>query len=116
MALGGQRNESSGRGSNVPPSRERFSTPPPGDAPSPSSSKGSDLELPDAFHQSSENSGRSYRNSGGATASAPSSSAAGMDLDSRITSFLAGGSGPGLVIFILTATGMKVSCYWFVFV
>lgn len=53
------------------------------DAPSPTSSTGSDLELPDAFVQS----GRTGEN-----CRRPQESMQGMDLDSRITSFLAAGS------------------------
>jgi len=59
------------------------------DAPSPSSSAGSDLELPDAFAPPPHRS---------ASVTAPQDSSVnspfGMDLDSRITSFLASGGQP----------------------
>ena len=50
------------------------------DAPSPTSSSGTDLELPDAFALPVD------------SMKQPGKPSFGMDLDSRITSFLAGGS------------------------
>lgn len=56
------------------------------EAPSPTSSTGSDLELPDAFVQQGENVGMHKNTQDG------SASLTNMDLDSRITSFLAANS------------------------
>ena len=70
---------------NLPKTNESFS--PNFDAPSPSST-GSDLELPDAYHAR----GKTVEPQSTQKRPKEKSSFMNMDLDSRITSFLAAGS------------------------